>query len=234
MTQHRLRNRWARLPKITPKTLSVRWIVPAAVAVGALSGGMYGLLRTPEYAATSYVVVVPLDTSEPAAALGFATAYGRVAPQLALIGDAPTWAGVSADTLKKNVRTATSPDAPMISVTATAPDAPTAVTMANGVARALVVNGSHLQGSTNVRVLQFSRAIEPTDPVTPSASLAALVGGSAGGLIGGLGLLVRPKLRRAEAGQGQTAATAATGTVPGPATATASAASAAPPWSDTF
>ncbi|WP_329064772.1 lipopolysaccharide biosynthesis protein [Streptomyces sp. NBC_01429] len=229
MTQQSRRNRSARFPKFTPKALPVRWIVPVAVAIGALSGGAYGLLRTPEYAATSYVVVVPLDTSEPAAALGFATAYGRVAPQLALIGDAPTWAGVPAATLKKNVRTETSPDAPMISVTATAPEASTAVNMANGVARALVVNGSQLQGSTNVRVLQFSRAIEPTAPVTPSASLAALVGGSAGGLLGGLGLLVRPKRRREDAGPGPAAAT---GTVPGPATATTSAASAAQPRSE--
>ncbi|MFE1957425.1 MULTISPECIES: lipopolysaccharide biosynthesis protein [unclassified Streptomyces] len=191
------------------KALPVWGIVPAAALSGALAGGAYGLLRTPEYTATSYVLVVPTQKSDPAAALGFATAYGRIASQVALLGDAPVWSGVSAETLKKNVRTATSPDAPMISVTATSSEASTAVNMADGVARSLVVNGTHLQGSTNVRVLQFSRAVEPTGPVSASASLAALVGASAGGLLGGLGLLVRPR-RRAEQVQV---------TVPGPATA---------------
>ncbi|AXG82767.1 lipopolysaccharide biosynthesis protein [Streptomyces paludis] len=185
-------------------------MVPLAVTAGALAGGAYGMLRTPEYAATSYVVVVPLDTTEPAAAQGFATAFGRVAPQLALVGDAPTWAGVPAATLKRDVRTATSPDAPMISVTATSAKASTAVDMANGVARSLVVSGTQMQGSTNVRVLQFSRAIAPTGPVTPSAGLSALVGGCAGGLLGGLGLLVRPKRRREDAPAGSAS-------VPGPA-----------------
>ncbi|MFI5757580.1 lipopolysaccharide biosynthesis protein [Streptomyces sp. NPDC051569] len=176
--------------------LPVRWIVPVVALLGALAGGAYGMLRTPEYSATSYVIVVPTEKSDPAAALGFATAYGRVASQVAVVGDAPVWAGVSARTLASHVQTATSPDAPMISVTATASRARTAVNMADSVARSLVLNGSHMQGSTNVKVLQFSRALEPTGPVSPSAPLAALVGCCAGGLLGGLGLLVRPQRRR--------------------------------------
>jgi capsular polysaccharide biosynthesis protein len=178
------------------KALPVWTIVPVAAVIGALAGGVYGTVRTPQYHATSYVLVVPTEKSDPAAALGFATAYGRVASQVAILGDAQVWAGVPAATLKANVQTATSPDAPMIAVTATSSSASVAVSMADGVARSLVVNGSHLQGSTNVKVLQFSRAVEPTSPVSPSAPLAALVGGSAGGLLGGLGLLVRPRRRR--------------------------------------
>lgn len=187
---------------------SVRWIIPAAVLTGVLAGGAYGLLSTPEYAATSYVVVVPTEKSDPAAALGFATAYGRIASQVAVVGDAAVWAGVPARTLKESVRTSTSPDAPMISVTATSSGRSTAVNMADGVARALVANGSQLQGSTNVRVLQFSRAVEPTGPVSVSAPVAALAGGCAGGLLGGLGLLVAPGRRRADG----------PASVPGPAT----------------
>ncbi|WP_243869616.1 lipopolysaccharide biosynthesis protein [Streptomyces liangshanensis] len=171
-------------------------VVPVAALIGALAGGVYGTVRTPQYNATSYVLVVPTEKSDPAAALGFATAYGRVASQVAILGDAQVWAGVPAATLRANVRTETSPDAPMISVTATSSSASVAVSMADGVARSLVVNGSHLQTSTNVKVLQFSRAVKPTAPVSPSAPLAALVGASAGGLLGGLGLLVRPKRRR--------------------------------------
>ncbi|MFF3753010.1 lipopolysaccharide biosynthesis protein [Streptomyces sp. NPDC002018] len=190
------------------KALPLWAVVPATALGGALAGGAYGQFGTPEYTATSYVLVVPTEKSDPAAALGFATAYGRIASQVALLGDAPVWAGVSAKTLKDNVKTATSPDAPMISVTATSSRPATAVNMADGVARSLVVNGSHLQGSTNVRVLQLSRAAKPAGPASASPPLAALVGASAGGLLGGLGLLVGPR-RRTERVQV---------TVPGPAT----------------
>ncbi|CAM5721360.1 hypothetical protein SFUMM280S_06592 [Streptomyces fumanus] len=54
----------------------------AGVLVGALAGGGYGLLRTPQYTATSYVVAVPAKGTDPASALGYAQAYGRVATQL--------------------------------------------------------------------------------------------------------------------------------------------------------
>ena len=173
-------------------------VVPVAAAIGAGAGAAYGKVSPPEYSATSYVLVVPTDKADPAAALGFATAYGRVAPQVAVTADAQVWAGVSAKTLREHVQTATSPDAPMISVTATATRASTAVNMADGVARALVSNGGHLQSNTKVKVLQFSRAVKPTAPVSPSMPLAALVGGCAGGLLGGLGLLVRPKRGRGD------------------------------------
>ncbi|MFC8075848.1 lipopolysaccharide biosynthesis protein [Streptomyces sp. NPDC057307] len=192
------------------RALPVWWIVPVGVLIGALAGGGYGMLRTPQYSATSYVLVVPTDKADPAAALGFAQAYGRVASQVAAVGDAQVWAGVSSKVLKENVTTVTSPDAPMISVTATSSGRQAAVSMADGVARSLVLNGTQMQGSTNVRVVQFSRAVKPTSPVSPSAPLAALVGAAAGGLLGGLGLLVRPKRRRAAE---------AHASVPGPSTA---------------
>ncbi|MFJ5226891.1 lipopolysaccharide biosynthesis protein [Streptomyces sp. NPDC088400] len=194
------------------KAPSARWLVPVAALIGALAGGAYGMLHTPQYTATSHVLIVPTNKSDPATAMGFATAYGRVASQVAVIGDAQVWAGVPTESLKTDVQTATSPDAPMISVTATATRASTAVSMADGVARSLVLNGSHMQGSTNVRVVQFSRAVKPTSPTSPTAWLAALVGGCAGGLLGGLGLLVRPKRRISEVHA----------SVPGPATSSAS------------
>lgn len=191
------------------RALRAWWIVPVGVLVGALAGGAYGMLRVPQYSATSYVLVVPTDKTDPAAALGFAQAYGRVASQVAALGDAQVWAGVSSKVLKENVTTVTSPDAPMISVTATSSGPQAAVSMADGVARSLVLNGTQMQASTNVRVVQFSRAVKPTSPVSPSLPLAVLVGAAAGGLLGGLGLLVRPKRRRDEVHA----------TVPGPSTA---------------
>ncbi|GGU29939.1 lipopolysaccharide biosynthesis protein [Streptomyces lavendofoliae] len=173
-----------------------RWLVPAAALLGVLAGCGYGLLKTPEYAATSYVIVVPSAKSDPAGAMGLAQAYGRVATDIAVVGDAQVAAGVPAETLRASVQAATSPDAPMIAVTARAPRPATAAGMADSVARALVQKGSHTEGSTGVKVLQFTRAATPTEPVSPSASLAALVGGCAGGLLGGLALLVRPRYPR--------------------------------------
>ncbi|MFF3319637.1 lipopolysaccharide biosynthesis protein [Streptomyces sp. NPDC003035] len=194
------------------------WVLPASVLVGATLGGGYGTLKAPEYAATSYVIVVPGEKSDPAAALGFAQAYGRVATDIAVTGDAQVWAGVSTETLRSSVQAATSPDAPMISITARAAKPGRAVSMADGVARALIVNSSHVAGNTGVKVVQFSRATQPVEPVSPSAPLSALVGGCAGGLLGALVLLVRPKRAvRAEARHSRQTPSAA---VPGPAAGT--------------
>ncbi|MFE0645483.1 lipopolysaccharide biosynthesis protein [Streptomyces sp. NPDC058877] len=200
-----------------------RWaVLPAAVLAGAALGGGYGALKAPEYAATSYVIVVPAEKSDPAGALGFAQAYGRVATDIAVTGDAQVWSGVTADTLRKNVQAATSPDAPMISITARSAKPSQAVSMADGVARALVLNSTHVSASTGVKIVQFSRATKPVTPVSPSAPLSALVGGCAGGLLGGLALLVRPK-RTAPRGEArhsrQSPASTATAPVPAPAVA---------------
>ncbi|MFJ8664839.1 lipopolysaccharide biosynthesis protein [Streptomyces sp. NPDC093600] len=200
------------------------WLLPASVLVGAALGGGYGVLKTPEYEATSYVVVVPGEKSDPASAVGFAQAYGRVATDLAVTGDAQVWAGVPVATLRSSVQAATSPDAPMISLTARASEPAKAVSMADGVARALVLNSTHVSGSTGVKVVQFSRATKPVEPVSPSAPLSALVGACAGGLLGGLALLVRPRrTARAEARHSRQPSAA----VPGPSAATSTPATAA-------
>jgi capsular polysaccharide biosynthesis protein len=178
---------------------------------GGLLGGTYGLVRTPAYTATSYVVAVPTEKSDTATALGFAQVYGRVAPQLAVLGDAQVWAGVPVRTLRDSVRTATSPDAPMVSVTATSSRPDLAADMANAVARALTRHAGHTEQSTHVALQQFARAVQPTEPSSASAEVTGLVGASAGGLLGGLALLVRP--RRATGRTGRPAA------VPGPAVA---------------
>ncbi|MEU9856690.1 lipopolysaccharide biosynthesis protein [Streptomyces sp. NPDC047974] len=209
--------RAVRLP--APLRSPGRWaVLPAAVVAGAALGGGYGALKTPEYAATSYVIVVPGEKSDPAAALGFAQAYGRVATDIAVTGDAQVWAGVTAAALRESVRAETSPDAPMISITARASKPSKAVSIADGVARSLVLNSSHVAGSTGVKVVQFSRATKPATPVSPSAPLSALVGACAGGLLGGLALLVRPKRAAGRAEGRHSRPAAATGAaVPAPA-----------------
>ncbi|MEU8545226.1 lipopolysaccharide biosynthesis protein [Streptomyces sp. NPDC048717] len=190
-------------PRLLPLA---RWtVLPAAVLAGAAAGAGYGVVKTPQYAATSYVLVVPDQKADPAAALGFAQAYGRVATDLAVTGGAQGWAGVPVATLRSSVRAETSPDAPMVSITARSPKPAKAVAMADSVARALVLDSTRIAANTGVRVVEFARATKPTTPVSPSPRLAALVGACAGGLLGGLGLLVRPKRAavRGAAGDGR-------------------------------
>ena len=170
------------------------WALLAAGALtGGLLGGAYGALRAPTYTATSYVVAVPTAKSDPASALGFAQAYGRTATQLAVLGDAQSSVGVPVGTLLESVRTATSPDAPMIAVSATSSRPALAADMANAVSGALTRHANETKGSTHVELVQFSRAVRPTEPTSASPAVTGLVGTSAGGLLGGLALLVRPR-----------------------------------------
>ncbi|MEV5144081.1 lipopolysaccharide biosynthesis protein [Streptomyces sp. NPDC052727] len=173
-------------------------LVAAGVLAGGLVGGAYGVLKTPTYTATSYVVAVPTQKSDTASALGFAQAYGRVATQLAVLDDAQVPAGVSVRTLRDNVRTATSPDAPMVAISASSARPKQAVAMANAVARALTRQANQSKADTHVELLLFSRAVKPTAPASPPATVTGLVGASAGGLLGGLALLVRPGRRPEE------------------------------------
>jgi capsular polysaccharide biosynthesis protein len=190
------------------------WSVLAAGALaGTLAGGAYGLFTPATYTATSYVVAVPTAKSTPEAARGFAQAYGRVATQLAVLGDAQVWAGVPVRTLQEQVRTATSPDAPMVAVSATSTRPGLAVDMANAVSRALTQHADHSKNNTQVRLVQFSRAVKPSSPTSASPTVTTLVGASAGGLLGGLALLARPRRTRREDDP------APVPSVPGPATA---------------
>ncbi|MBV1939589.1 lipopolysaccharide biosynthesis protein [Streptomyces sp. BV286] len=192
------------------RTLPPWSLLAAGALLGGTLGGAYGVLKTPQYSATSYVIAVPTKQSDPAAALGFAQAYGRVATQLAVLGDAQVWAGVPVSTLRESVQTATSPDAPMVAVTATSARPDLAADIANAVSRSLTRHANDSEDSTHVELLQFSRAMRPTEASSASATVTGLVGASAGGLLGGLALLVRP--RRAPD-------PSPTASVPGPATA---------------
>ncbi|MDX3314785.1 lipopolysaccharide biosynthesis protein [Streptomyces sp. NPDC054884] len=194
------------------KSLPPWALLAAGVVVGGALGGAYGVVKPPVYTATAYVVAVPTAKSDPASALGFAQAYGRVATQLAVLGDAQVWAGVPVRTLQQSVQTATSPDAPMVSITATSPRADLAADMANAVSRSLTQHAKSSQATTNVELQQFARAVKPTGPSSPSPVLTGAVGASAGGLLGGLVLLVRPKRRTEDEG-------ALPASVPGPALA---------------
>ncbi|WP_030207085.1 hypothetical protein [Streptomyces sp. NRRL S-87] len=183
------------------------WPLPACALLGLVAGATYGLVKAPEYAATSYVVAVPDEDTEPATALGFAQAYGRIATSASTLAYAQPRAGIPAERLRTQVRAETSPDSPMIAVTGTAGTAAEAADVANAVADALSLNSNQAAKSTGVQLLLFNQAVPPTEPASASAGLSGAVGFCAGGLVGGLVLLVRPGgRRRPEDGRAEDAA----------------------------
>ncbi|MEU2423252.1 lipopolysaccharide biosynthesis protein [Streptomyces sp. NPDC007851] len=200
-----------RAPRPFARKLPPWSVLAAGIVAGGLLGGAYGVVEPATYTATSYVIAVPTDRSDTATAQGFAQAYGRVATQLAVLGDAQMWAGVPVNTLRQSVQTETSPDAPMVAVSATSPHALQAADMANAVARSLTRHANDTKADTHVELLQFSRASKPTAPTSASPQVTGLVGASAGGLLAGLVLLMRPRRRPEE--------TALQASVPGPAVA---------------
>lgn len=149
----------ARCPPGGPSRCACCW--------GRAAGAGYGLLKAPQYTATSYVVVVPTAHTDPATALGFAQAYGRVAVNGAVLREARPAAGLPLSTLQSAVRSATSPDAPMIEISATAARPGRAAVVANAVSRALTRHGNHSAERTTVRLLSFARATPPPGPPRP-------------------------------------------------------------------
>jgi capsular polysaccharide biosynthesis protein len=216
--------------------------VPAGLGLGLACGLGYGLTATPQYAATAYVMVVPQHAGDSATALGFAQAYGRIVTSTAVLAGAQPSTGRPPADLRAHVQAATSPDAPMISVTGSAASGTAAARIANGVAESLTAAGNRTAGSTAVRLLVFSPALAPAAPSSPSTVLSGAVGASAGGLLGALVLLVRPKQERQEPGEPRAAsadgpaaphthlpaAAPAPAPVPAPAPAPAQAAATAP------
>ncbi|GAA2613588.1 lipopolysaccharide biosynthesis protein [Streptomyces axinellae] len=175
------------------RPLPAWWPVALCLVLGAGAGAGYGLLKAPQYTATSYVVVAPTAHADPATALGFAQAYGRVAADGAVLREARPATGLPLRSLRGAVRSATSPDAPMIEVSATAARPRRAAAIANAVSGALTRHGNRVAGRTSVRLVSFARATPPAVPASPSLPVAVAAGGCAGGLLGGLVLLVRPR-----------------------------------------
>jgi capsular polysaccharide biosynthesis protein len=168
-------------------------LLPLGIGLGAACGGGYGLVATPEYTATGYVIVVPQDTADSGTALGFAQAYGRVVGGAAVLAGAQASSHLAVADLKAKVSAQSSPDAPMIAVTGTDSRAGRAARIANAVARSLADTGNREAAATGVRLLVFSPAATPSAPSSPSPALSGAVGASAGGLLAGLVLLVRPR-----------------------------------------
>ncbi|MGW7292786.1 hypothetical protein ACWGIB_10420 [Streptomyces xiamenensis] len=179
---------WARGHRRVP----LWWPLAVCGVAGALLGGGYGLLAEREYAASGYVVVRDAGQgADPAAAVGLAQAFGRLATGDAVLTTAQTDAGVSLDRLRDGVRASTSPDAPMIEITGTAARAARAAEMANAVARALIAYGNDAADSTGARLTVFAEAQPSAAPVSAAPLVRLAVGLVAGLLVGLLVLLVR-------------------------------------------
>ncbi|SEM11521.1 Wzz/FepE/Etk N-terminal domain-containing protein [Streptacidiphilus jiangxiensis] len=168
------------------------WPLLVAVPAGAVAGGGYALVATPQYQADAYVMVVADQGADNASATSFAQAYGRVVAQPEILASASAETGVPIRQLAQEVQAQTSPDAPMIQITGSATSARLAAKEANAVARSMVTFGGTTAKQTRVKLMAFAQAAAPAAASSPSRSLDVAVGGAAGLLLGSLALLVRP------------------------------------------
>jgi len=154
--------------------------------LGAIAGGAYGALKTPTYVAQAYVVVTG-QPGEPATAVNFAQAFGRIVTTGPVADKAAAALGSSEDL--KQVTTSTSPDTPVIEITATGTTARRTAAVANAVAQALVDVGNGRTSQTRVTLSVLAPASVPAAPSAPKPPLELAVGAAAGLLLGGLTVL---------------------------------------------
>ncbi|WP_369208681.1 hypothetical protein, partial [Streptomyces sp. PU-14G] len=174
------------------------WPLPVCAVLGALAGAAYTTVAEPRYEASSYVLVSPGEHADAMSALGYAQAYGKIATDAVVLTSAEAAFDLPRGALRAHVRARTSPDAPMVQITGSAPSAGDAADYADATAAALARTAKKSAGKTGVRLTVVSRAAATAGPVSPRAPLAVSVGASAGGLLGGLALLARPRRRGTE------------------------------------
>ncbi|WP_245600663.1 hypothetical protein [Streptomyces sulphureus] len=179
--------------------MPIWWPIPLCLAVGAAGGAVYASVAQPQFAASTYVMVSTGQQADPASALGYAQAYGKIATDPVILAAAERRARVAPGTLTTGAKASTSPDAPMVEITYTAGDSAKAAEYANAVAQALVHTAAQPAKRTGTSLTVFSSAETPDSSVSPSAPAALSVGACAGGLLGGLVLLARPQRHRRSA-----------------------------------
>jgi capsular polysaccharide biosynthesis protein len=172
------------------RTLIRRWLVSVLIiGLAADAGYCYGALAPATYTAQAFLVSVPQVAGDTADATAFSAAYSRLATQPQILAQAAASSGIPADTLRAHTSAATSPDAPVISISGSAHDPAAAAADANAVAGALSSLASAHTADTSVRLTVLSAAAPPTRPSSPSAMLDAAIGAAAGVLLASLAAL---------------------------------------------
>ncbi|KUL23480.1 hypothetical protein ADL15_45720 [Actinoplanes awajinensis subsp. mycoplanecinus] len=161
-------------------------LITVLAVLGGAAGATYAAVKDPTYTAKAYVVATA-SRSDPATALNFAQAYGRIATSGPVLAAARSRlhdvAGLS------SVRASTSPDAPVVEIVATGTSARHTADLANAVARALADYASKRSTDTTVKLSVLAPATVPARPTSPKPPLELAVGAAAGLLIGGLAAL---------------------------------------------
>jgi capsular polysaccharide biosynthesis protein len=173
-------------PEILKRLVRRFGLLTLITLLGGIAGAVYAAVKTPTYAAQSYVVVTG-EPGESIAALNFAQAYGRITTKGPVADRAATALG-SRKGLNQ-VTASTSPDAPVIEITATGTSAKRTADVANAVARALVDYGGARKDQTRVNLAVLATASVPSRPSSPKPPLELAVGAAGGLLIGGLAVL---------------------------------------------
>ncbi|MFI1991539.1 Wzz/FepE/Etk N-terminal domain-containing protein [Actinoplanes sp. NPDC020271] len=158
-------------------------LIMVLTVAGGAAGATYAAVKTPTYTAKAYLVATA-SRSDPATALNFAQAYGRIAtsgPVLAVAANR-----LSDTSGLSSVRAATSPDAPVVELVATSDDAQHAADLANAVARGLAEYASKHGTDTTVKLSVLAAATVPDRPTSPKPPWELAIGAAAGLLIGGL------------------------------------------------
>lgn len=181
----------------------------AGLLAGAACGALHAAVASPEYMARGHVMVRAEEGTDPAAAVGLAQLYGRLADDPAVLREAGRLPG--------EVRASTSPDAPVIEITGTAGEPRAAAAVANAVAPALVAYGNGRASPSGGELAVLSPALPPSGPSSPSAPAAVAVGACTGAVVGGLVLLAGGYRREAVAATRRARARArARGRIPAP------------------
>jgi capsular polysaccharide biosynthesis protein len=179
----------------TLRPLAKRFVLPVVlVLAGLLMGLGYGLLKTPEYKANAYVLVVK-DQDQDQVAVSSATAYGRIAALPETLAWSRTPPPGSLDSARTHIQASTSPDSPLIQLSGSATTPRDAAAYANTAANALVRYGAQHTQATGVSTALMSSATEPLSPSSPNLRLNVAVGIAMGILLAGLSAAVRSGIR---------------------------------------
>ncbi|GAA3932138.1 hypothetical protein GCM10023085_11800 [Actinomadura viridis] len=169
----------------------------AVVLAGVLGGLCYGLLKSPTYSATAYVLVVSKSASGSTAS-DFAQAYVQLAP----LRETLAWSGAPLpDTAlaqaADHIHASATSGVPMIQLTGSAGTPREAASFANTAADALVRYSRAHQQDTGVVATLMTPAGVPLSPSSPDLPFDLAVGTAAGVLLAVLAVVARAVRRGA-------------------------------------